>query len=106
MAVPPLFEFLPQKALATVSSFIPATASSALSASTKIWLDAVPAELTPIFPVLNILALSTLFVYSLKSWASVVPKKFVPAVVPLLPVKDQSNPPGEPAKAIHLVPFQ
>ena len=32
--------------------------------------------------------------------------KLVPAVVPLFPVNVQSRPPGEPAKATHLVPFQ
>ena len=30
----------------------------------------------------------------------------MPAVVPPFPVKVQSKPPGEPANATHLVPFQ
>ncbi len=44
----------------------------------------------PILPVERTLILSVLFVFVTKSIASVVPIKFVPAVVPPLPVKLQA----------------
>ena len=60
----------------------------------------------PKWPLLSKRPLIILFVLKSKPTLSVVPRKFVPVAVAVLPVKDQSSPPGDPAKATHLVPFQ
>ena len=60
----------------------------------------------PKWPLLSKRPLIILFVLKSKPTLSVVPRKFVPVAVAVLPVKDQSSPPGEPANATHLVPFQ